>query len=149
MTNFRNFSGSCLVVCESMDAGDVNFKHLRRVLATCEGSTLYSKLLTARKDQCRSQTILTGARQIVMLSKFGQEITKIELENRRGAKNEEMEEHMKQFMDLMNTEVKQEEITCEAKLFFKTYTSFHLVTASDGLKSTHMLLSWILSRIGM
>ena len=71
-----------------------------------------------------------------MISKFGQENMKIDLENGRRAKNGEMHEHMKHYMKLMNTEVKLEDVTCAAKEFFKTYSSFHLVTARDGFKST-------------
>ena len=43
---------------------------------------------------------------------------------------------MKRFMELMNTEVKPEDVTCKSKLFFKTYTLFHLVTVRDGAKAT-------------
>ena len=43
---------------------------------------------------------------------------------------------MKRYVELMKTEVKLEDVTCAAKEFFKTYSSFHLVTARDGAKST-------------
>ena len=62
------------MVCEVLDredARDVDFKNLRRLVAAWEGTTLVSKIMTARKDQRRDQTILSGARRIVMLSKFG------------------------------------------------------------------------------
>ena len=68
----QDFTGSYLVVWESMDSADRNFKNLRRIVASCEGITLYSKLTNAQKDQSSSQTILRGERRIVMLSKFGQ-----------------------------------------------------------------------------
>ena len=71
-----------------------------------------------------------------MPSKFRQESMKIDLENGRRAKSDEMEQRMKRFMDLMNMEVNPAEVTCEAKVFFKTYSSFHLGTARDGFKST-------------
>ena len=61
---------------------------------------------------------------------------KIDLDNGRRAKNTKMEERMKLYMELMNTEVKQEDVTGAAKTFFKTYSSFHLVTARDGAKLT-------------
>ena len=44
----QEFSGAFLVVCESMDSEDMNFKNLRLIIASCEGSTLYSKLTNAR-----------------------------------------------------------------------------------------------------
>ena len=59
-----------------------------------------------------------------------------------------MEQRMKRFMDLMNMEVRPEDVTCEEKVFFKTYSSFHLVTARDGF-FIDMLVPWILSRFGM
>ena len=123
------------MVCEPM-AEDLDFKNLRRLVAVAEGSTLYSKLVNLRKDQRAAQTILKGKRQIVMLSRFGQESMKIELESGRRAKNAKKEERLKRFMELMNTEVKPEDLKCESKLFFKTYASFHLVTARDGVKAT-------------
>ena len=47
-----------------------------------------------------------------------------------------MEGRLKRFMELMSTEVKPEDATCESKLFFKTYASFHLVSVHDGAKAT-------------
>ena len=45
---------------------------------------------------------------------------KIELETGRRAKSAEMEGRLKGFMQLMDKEVKQEDVKCHAKLFFKT-----------------------------
>ena len=56
----QEFSGAFLVVCESMDPADLAFKNLRRVMAACEGATLYAKLTNARKDQRESHTIREG-----------------------------------------------------------------------------------------
>ena len=47
--------------------GDMDFKNLRRLIAACEGLTLYSRITTARKDQRKPQTILSGERRAVML----------------------------------------------------------------------------------
>ena len=33
----QDLAGSYLVVCESMDSEDMNFKNLRRIVASCEG----------------------------------------------------------------------------------------------------------------
>ena len=63
-----------------------------------------------------------------MLSKFGEENMKNDLETGRRAKSAELEERLKRYMELMDKKVKQEDVTCDAKLFFKTYSSFHLVT---------------------
>ena len=68
-----------MVFCESMDAGDIDFKNLRRIVVGCDGLKLYSRITCARKDQRKSQTILSGERRIIMLSKFGQENMKIDL----------------------------------------------------------------------
>ena len=92
--------------------------------------------MNGRKDQRLAQTILKGERRVVMLLKYGQESMKIYLETGRRAKNAEVEESLKRFMVLMSTEVKPEEVTFEAKLFFKIYSSFHMVTACDGAKAT-------------
>ena len=62
------------------------FKNSRQLVAGCEGSTLYLKLINGRK----AQTILKGGRHIVMLSKYGRECMKIDLESARRAKNVEM-----------------------------------------------------------
>ena len=64
---------------------DMDFKNLRRIVASCEGSKLYSKLMNGRKDQRSAQKILKGERRIVMLSKFGQVNMMIDLENGRRA----------------------------------------------------------------
>ena len=131
----QGFSGSYLVVCEGM-GDDVNFKNLRRLVAIADGSSLYSKLVNLRKDQRASQTIMKGGRQIVMLSKFGEENTMIDLETGRRAKSSELKECLKRCMKLMHKEVEPEDVTCDAKLFFKIYSSFHLVTARDRVKAT-------------
>ena len=60
----------------------------------------------------------------------------IELETGRRAKSAEMEGRLKGYMELMDKEVKPEDVKCDAKLFFKTYSSFHLVTVRDGVKAT-------------
>ena len=115
----------------------MDFQNLRRVIAACEGLTLYTRIMTAWKDQRRAQTILSGARRVVMLSKYGQENMKIDLASGRRAKNEELETRLNRYMDLMDLEVRPEEVKCEAKSSFKTCSSFHLVTArGDGSKST-------------
>ena len=46
-----------------------------------------------------------------------------------------MEERLKIYLQLMYEEVKPEELKCAAKLFFKSYASFHLVTVSHGVKA--------------
>ena len=71
-----------------------------------------------------------------MLSKFGEENLKIELGSGRRAKSAEMEDRLKRFMDLMDKEVKLEDVTYDSKVFFKTCSSFPLVTARDGVKAT-------------
>ena len=128
----QGFSRSYLVAYESM-ADDMDFKKVRRLVAGAEESSSYSKLVNLRKDHRAAQTILKGKRQIVMLSRFGQESLKIDLEAGRRAKSAEMEERLKRFMDLMDKEVKLEDVTYNSKLFFKTCSSFHLVTARDGV----------------
>ena len=92
--------------------------------------------MNGRKDQRLAQTILKGERRVVMLLKYGQESMKIYLETGRRVKNAAMEECLKCCMGLMSTEVKPEVVMCKAKLFFKTYSSFHLVTARDKAKET-------------
>ena len=65
----------------------MDFNNLRRLVSAAEGSTLYSKLVNLRKDQRSVQTILNlkGGREIVMLSRFGEENMKINFEGgRRG-----------------------------------------------------------------
>ena len=61
---------------------------------------------------------------------------KIDLENGRRAKNAKMEGRLKIFMELMNMEVKQEDVMCPVKMVFKSNSSFHLVSSRDGSKST-------------
>ena len=61
---------------------------------------------------------------------------KIDLENGRRAKNAEMEERLKIYMELMDMEVKPEDVTYPVKMFVISYSSFHLVTMRDGFKST-------------
>ena len=94
----QEFEGSYLVVCESMEMDDMDFKSLRWIVVACEGATLYSRIMNARKDQRKSQTILNGERRVVMLSKFGRENMKIDLKNGRRAKNEELEARMNRYM---------------------------------------------------
>ena len=108
---------------------------MKRVIASVEGASLYSKLSNLRKGQHVSETILKGGRRIEMLSKWGEENMKIDLETGRRARSSEMEERLKIYLQLMDEEVKQEDVKCCAKLFFKSYSSFHLVTASDGVKA--------------
>ena len=92
--------------------------------------------MNARKDQRKSHTILSGERRVVVLSKFGRENMKIDLENGRTAKSEELEVRMNRFMGWMKPTVRPEELKFDVKAFFKTYASFHLVTArGDGSKS--------------
>ena len=47
-----------------------------------------------------------------------------------------MEGRLKHYMELMDKEVKPINVKCEAKLIFKAYSSFHLVTVRDGVKAT-------------
>ena len=62
---------------------------------------------------------------------------KIDLVSAWRAKKEQMEERLNRYMDLMKLEVRLEDVKCDTKAFFKTCTSFHLVTArGDGSKST-------------
>ena len=47
-----------------------------------------------------------------------------------------MEMRMNRYMELMKLDVRPEDVKCDAKTLFKTYTSFHLVAARcDGSKS--------------
>ena len=108
---------------------------MKRVIASAEGVSLYSKLINLLKGQRVSETILKGGRRIVMLSKWGGDNMKMDLETGRRARSSEMEERLKIYLQLMYEEVKPEELKCAAKLFFKSYSSFHLVTASDGVKA--------------
>ena len=48
-----------------------------------------------------------------------------------------MEERLKIYLQLMEEEAKLEDVKCCAKLFFKSYSSFHLVTASDGAQARY------------
>ena len=106
------------------DARDMDCRNLRRLIAASEGLTIYSRIVAARKVQqrSRSQTTLSGARHIVMLSKRGQENMRIDLASGRRAKNEEFEERLNRYMDLMDLEARPEDVKCEAKAFFKTYS---------------------------
>ena len=62
---------------------------------------------------------------------------KINLVSGRRAKNDEMEERLNRYMDLMKLEVGPEDVNCLLNVFFKTCASFHLVTArGNGSKST-------------
>ena len=70
------------MICEAMGE-DLDFKDVRRLVAVADGSSLYAKLVNLRKDHRGMQTILKGGRQIVMLSKFGGENMKVDLESGR------------------------------------------------------------------
>ena len=96
----QEFSVSCLIVCESMDTSDIGFKNLRRLIANCDGLTLYSRFMSIRKEQRASQSVINGPRRIVMLSKFGEENMKIDLESGRRAKNALMEERLNLMEDV-------------------------------------------------
>ena len=78
----QEFLGGYLAVCEAIGE-DGDFKSLKRVIASAEGVSIYSKLINLRKGQRVSETILKGERRIVMLSKWGEENMKIELETGR------------------------------------------------------------------
>ena len=132
----QEFPGGYLVVCDAFGE-DAAFKDLtrKRVIAAAEGVPIYSKMINLRKGQRVSETILKGERRIVMLSKWGGENMKIDLETGRRARSVEMEERLKIYLQLMDEEVKPEEVKCDVKLFFKAYSSFHLVTVADGVKA--------------
>ena len=49
---------------------------------------------------------------------------KINLESGRRAKNEELEDRLKRFTDLMNLEVKSEDVTCATNVFSKRVHRF-------------------------
>ena len=55
----QEFSGGYLVVCEAIGEGG-DFKSLKRVIASAEGASLYSKLSNLRKGQRALETILKG-----------------------------------------------------------------------------------------
>ena len=111
MIGCRNFRGVILVVCEIIGE-DEDFKSLKRVIASAEGASLYSKLSNLRKGQRASETIMKGERRIVMLSKWGEENMKIDLESGRRARSSEMEERLKIYLQLMDEEVKPEVVKC-------------------------------------
>ena len=67
------------MVCEAVGV-DTDCKTLKRLVAAAEGSSLYSKLGNLRKDPRGTQIILMGERRIVMLSKWGEENMKINVE---------------------------------------------------------------------
>ena len=46
-----------------------------------------------------------------------------------------MEERLKIYLQVMDEEVKPEDVKCCPKLFFKSYASFYMVTASDSVKA--------------
>ena len=110
----QDFSGSYSTVCEAMGK-DGDFKNLKRVMAAAEGSSLHSKVSNLRKGQRVSETILKGGRRIVMLSKWGEENMKIDLETGRRARSSEIEERLKIYLQLMDKEVKPEEVKCKQK----------------------------------
>ena len=83
----QELPGSYLVVCEPMANDDTDFRNVRRLVAAAEGLSLYSRLTKLRDDHRGVQTILKGDRQIIMLSKFGKENLKIDLNVGRRAKN--------------------------------------------------------------
>ena len=78
----------------------------------------------------------------MMLSKWGEENMEIDLETGRRARSSEMEQRLKIYLQLMDEEVKPEDVKCCAKLFFKSYFSFHLVTASDCVKARCSCLAY-------
>ena len=57
---FQGFSGSYLVVCESMAKDDTDIKNVRRLVVAAEGLSLYSRLVNLQKDHRGIQTILKG-----------------------------------------------------------------------------------------
>ena len=77
-----------------MDIIDLEIKNLQQVLASCDGMALYLRFMTIGKEQCAAQLGLNGPKRIVMLSKFGAENMKIDLESGRRAKNVLLEERM-------------------------------------------------------
>ena len=100
---------------------------------------MYDKLfwiMNCRSDHRWDQTILRGNREVIMLSKFGEDNMKIDVgAGRRAATSQELQERMQRFKDLMFTELTPEDVQSEPKKFFKTCSSFHLVTACDGAKA--------------
>ena len=119
------------------DDRDIDFKNLRRLVAAWEGTSLFSKIMNARKDHRRDQTVISGEKQAVVLIKFGHENMKIDLTSGRRARNEVFEKRLNQFTELMDLVVRQDDVKCEVKEYFKTYSSLHLVTArGDGSKPT-------------
>ena len=108
----QEFPGGYLVVCDAIGE-DAAFKDLKRVIASAEEVSLYSKLINLRKGQRASETILKGERRIVMLSKWGGKNMKIELETGRRARSTEMKERLKIYLQLMDEEVKPEEVKCD------------------------------------
>ena len=67
----QEFNGSYSVVCEALDREDdwdMDFKNLRRLVAAWEGTSLFSKIMNARKDHRRDQTIVSRGKRIVVLS---------------------------------------------------------------------------------
>ena len=126
----QELSGSYLVVCEPMAVDDVDFRNVRRIVVAAEGISLYSRIINCRSDHRWDQTILRGKREVIMLSKFGEDNMKIEVgAGRRAANGAELRERMQRYKDLMFTELTPEDVQCEPKKFFKTCSSFHLVTA--------------------
>ena len=115
----------------------MDWRNLRRLIGNCDGLSLYSRFMTIRKEQRASQSVLNGSRRIVMLSKFGEENMKIDLESGRRAKSELLEDRLNRYMKLMRLNAKPEDARCTAKDFLKTMSFFHVVSVCGyGLKST-------------
>ena len=100
----QELPGSYLVVCGSMAIDDTDFRNVRRIVAAAEGISLYSRIINCRSDHRWDQTILAGKRQVIMLSKFGEENLKIDFSAGRRAKSAELEERMQRKKDLMYPE---------------------------------------------
>ena len=132
----QDLPGNYMVICESMAIDDVEFRNVRRIVAVGQGVSLYSRIMNCRSDHRWDQTILRGNREVIMLSKFGEDNMKIDVgAGRRAATSQELQERMQRFKDLMFTELTPEDVQSEPKKFFKTCSSFHLVTACDGAKA--------------
>ena len=99
-----------------MAIDDVEFRNVRRIVAAGQGGSLYSRIMICRSDHRWDQTILRGNREVIMLSKFGEDNLKIDLNvGRRAAKSSELEERMERYKELMFTELTPDEVPCEPK----------------------------------
>ena len=120
----QELPGSYLVVCESMVNDDTDFRNVRRLVAAAEGVSLYSRVIKLQSDHRGVQTKLSWNRQVIMLSKFGEENLKIDLNTGSRAKNVELEERLQRYKDLMD-EAPREGVTpldvvYDPRTFFKT-----------------------------